>query len=1589
MANFGGQQQVPGRATASVKPPVISLPKGGGAIRGIGEKFGASPVTGSGSIQVPIATSPGRNGFTPQLALTYDSGAGNGPFGWGWRLDLPSITRKTEKGLPQYFDDDSDVFILSGAEDLVPALRKTGTSWQLEEEPRTIAGVPFVVRRYRPRLEGLFARIERWTNSETGESHWRSISQANVTTLYGRTRESQIVDPADPSRVFSWLACESCDHKGNAIVYTYEPENSAGIDLTQTHERNRTLETRSANRYLKRIKYGNLVSRLVHPDLETMAWLLEVVLDYGEDHVQSLASGPQGQEFVGATRDPLRPWTVRKDPFSSYRAAFELRFYRLCRRVLMFHHFPVELGTPDYFVSSTDLVYDESSIGSFVTHVVQSGYQRQSDGSYLKKSLPPVEFDYTRAEINTDVVSIDRTSFEQLPSGLAEARVQSLDLDGEGIPGVLTEQMAGWLYKQNLSPLAPPGMGSAGGAARFAPAQLLRSQPSIAVPATSGQQFLDLAGDGQVDLVQFGGGLSGYHERTADDDWTAYIAFAAMPNINVDDPHARFIDLTGDGHADLLIAEEGAFTWYPSLAETGFADARRVPQALDEEKGPRLIFADGSESIYLADLSGDGLTDLVRIRNGEVCYWPNLGYGRFGSKVTMDGAPLFDAPDQFEQQRIRLADIDGSGTTDIIYLGGDAITIWRNESGNAWSVPIRLTEFPRADALSAVAVLDLLGNGTACLVWSSQLPDETHPMKYMDLMGGQKPHLLVGVRNNFGAETRVRYAPSTRFYLADKAAGNPWLTRLPFPVHVVDRVETYDRVSRNRFVTRYAYHHGYFDGDEREFRGFGMVEQWDTEELAALTATGALSDATNIDEASHVPPVVTRTWFHTGAYVEGNRISRQFEDEYYRESDASQGLEGLTDAEMRALLLDDTLLPAALPPAELREACRALKGSMLRQEIYAIDGTEEADRPYHVSERSFTIEQLQPHGQNRHAVFFTHAREAIECHYERKLYDVGTSRRADPRVTHAVNLDVDEYGNVLLSAAIGYGRRFDDPDITLTAEDRQNQKTRRVTFCVNGLTNAVLQPDNYRTPLVCESRTYELCNAAPASNVPGLTALFRFDELGDLIAKASDGQHDLAYEDVNGMGVTGVAAYRRLLEHTRTVYRRDDLTGLLPRGHIESRALPGESLTLALTPGLLEQAFVTPGAATLAELIGLLETQKAGGYVHSEGDANWWIPSAQVFYSPSASDSAASELAFGRDHFFLPSRVRDPFGTASTVTYDGYNLLAAQTTDALGNTVVAEHDYRVLQPRLVTDPNGNRSEARFDALGLVVGTAVMGKSAQGDQLDDSFVADLDEATLLHHIDQPLTDPHAILLGATTRLVYDLFAYHRTKNDPQPHPPVVYTLARDTHVSDLNEGEQTRIQHTFSFSDGFGREIQKKIQAEPGPLQEGGAVVSPRWVGSGWTIFDNKGKPVRQYEPFFSATHRFEFAHAVGVSPVLFYDPLERVVATLRADHTWEKVLFDPWRQETWDSNDTALVIDPRTDADAGRYFGRLPTSDYLPTWHASRMSGTLEEQDAAKKVAAQAGTPTVTYFDALGRGFLSVADNGASGKYLDPNRVGH
>src|SRR5262249_16859711 len=133
-------------------------------------------------------------------------------------------------------------------------------------------------------------------------------------------------------------------------------------------------------------------------------------------------------------------------------------------------------------------------------------------------------------------------------------------------------------------------------------------------------------------------------------------------------------------------------------------------------------------------------------------------------------------------------------------------------------------------------------------------------------------YLLCSVKNNLGAETHITYAPSTQFYLSDQLRGSPWVTRLPFPVQLVSAVDTYDWVGRVHVRKSFEYHDGYFDPEDREFRGFGMVEEVDTERYEVFASPGQPSIWSNIEASSHVPPVRRKTWFHTGAFLQGERL---------------------------------------------------------------------------------------------------------------------------------------------------------------------------------------------------------------------------------------------------------------------------------------------------------------------------------------------------------------------------------------------------------------------------------------------------------------------------------------------------------------------------------------------------------------------------------------------------------------------------------------------------------------------------------------------------------------------------------------------
>ncbi|HEY9814848.1 MAG TPA: hypothetical protein V6D20_03445, partial [Candidatus Obscuribacterales bacterium] len=482
----------------------------------------------------------------------------------------------------------------------------------------------------------------------------------------------------------------------------------------------------------------------------------------------------------------------------------------------------------------------------------------------------------------------------------------------------------------------------------------------------------------------------------------------------------------------------------------------------------------------------------------------------------------------------------------------------------------------------------------------------------------------------------------------------------------------------------------------------------------------------------------------------------------------------------------------------------------------------------------------------------------------------------------------------------------------------------------------------YRIGLPFEARAYEITGRQGSEDSP-----FTVEGL----LTAIQGADEIAYE----VQPTDGLVQKRLVERDRIQYLSNNQDPL-PFGEVESLALPYQTYRLAFTRELIQRVY---GDRVNDDLL------REGRYEQIEGEQTeglWWIPSGRQI--------------FDAEHFYLPIQAIDPFGQTYTTTYDNYHLLTVQTANPLGNTVVVENNYRVLQPQQLTDPNQNRARVLFDMLGMVAATAVMGKAGanQGDVLDETVRDDLSLEDIEAFSADPLGNAASLLGNATTRSIYDLERFRAAGE-----PVFAATLARETHVNDPLPPDGLKIQVSLGYSDGFGQEIQTKIQAEPGPLDlsdPNSLTIAPRWVGTGWTIFNNKGNPVKQYEPFFSDTHEFEFAMQVGVSPTLLYDPIHRVVATLAPNHTYSKVVFNPWQQTTWDVNDTVLQ-NPAEDEDVGSYFSGLAEAEFLPTWHQQRINGGLgsAERGAAEKAVIHAETPSTVHVDTLGRPILTIAHN--------------
>jgi hypothetical protein len=151
-------------------------------------------------------------------------------------------------------------------------------------------------------------------------------------------------------------------------------------------------------------------------------------------------------------------------------------------------------------------------------------------------------------------------------------------------------------------------------------------------------------------------------------------------------------------------------------------------------------------------------------------------------------------------------------------------------------------------------------------------------------------------------------------------------------------------------------------------------------------------------------------------------------------------------------LLEDRVIPSGFAIAAAREACRALKGHLLRTELYSEDKSPQAEIPYIIMESNYTVRLLQTQDVHGHSVFTVVPRETLKFSFERKLND--------PRVQHCLVIEVDKYGNPLKTANIAYGRHLS----TLRGKDRDTQEKLLMTYVENSFTNNIDKPNTYLLP---------------------------------------------------------------------------------------------------------------------------------------------------------------------------------------------------------------------------------------------------------------------------------------------------------------------------------------------------------------------------------------------------------------------------------------------------------------------------------------------------------------------------------------------
>lgn len=616
---------------------------------------------------------------------------------------------------------------------------------------------------YRHETEGAFVRYER------AGAGWLAKGRSGVVSKYGLGVASQIRDGA---RVYRWLLEESEDTNGNVIRYEH-----ASLDGTR-------------QRYCTRIVYNE--------------------------------NGTNRQEIVFEHES-------RQDALADYRPAFRLEMAMRCRSIAM--------RSNGRLVRRYDLRYVADRHVSLLESVTQVG----ADGTSF---LPPARFTYTAFDPGAaQLVTMCGHAAGHGPPALimsAEPDVALNDMNADALPDLLVAAAADHAVYVNQ------GVDSNGVHRWSAMTTMGAASPGEAL-GNDGASLADVDGDGKTDFIA---------RRAADtffvwpnvgsNTWGAAQTFADNSNLPFDFENAalRLVDANSDKHIDVMYCNDASGNTYSYMLNNGGMEFTNV--LVRPGLGDAMTF-DQEPGMKLADMNGDRLQDIVLLKDGECRYWPMAGIGAWdltrrgawggeaGTGTKMSNAP--DSEDDGEPglfndwSSLMLVDVNGDGLTDVTYVpeGTDRLVYWINSDSLVFEGPFAVSNLPVRVADTSVQPGDMNGNGATDILWNypdGADVDAAKTWQYLEFCPAEKPYLLKTGGNGIGRLGTITYASSADYLVRDRAAGRPWPHGLPIPVNVVAQIDVFDgRLST--YTRRMAYHDGFYDGQEKEFRGFAAGEQRD------------------------------------------------------------------------------------------------------------------------------------------------------------------------------------------------------------------------------------------------------------------------------------------------------------------------------------------------------------------------------------------------------------------------------------------------------------------------------------------------------------------------------------------------------------------------------------------------------------------------------------------------------------------------------------------------------------------------------------------------------------------------------------------